>query len=373
MPDLTVQERDGPDLALPPVEQPRGLRYYFGTWSGRLIVVNTIVFVAMSVASHSVFLPTSDVLLLFGAKDPVGLAHWEFWRFFAPTFVHIGIIHFFFNTLGLYYIGYQLERILGSAWFLAIYLLSGTCGNVASSVFTVAISAGASGALFGLLGCGFYLERAIGGHIEKMTGQRPRRSIYGGMVVINVILGLAVPGIDNAAHLGGLLTGVLMTFVMVNLRPNRLRHQSKIIGWGTFSVYMLLTMTAAGVGMSTAFQGYRLAHAGMKYGATREGYHYLSQAIELEPRNLEYRIERARILLVDGDYTDAFDDVREAAKDTKMMPALEKLVQDLEKKGLMTQAWQLKRFLEHNQPAAQSSQAPTNGMARPTESPSRGP
>ena len=330
--DETVDEIvDGP--ILPPVRQPTGVQYYFGTWSGRLIIANTLVLLAMILIDHSIFLPSSAVLDAVGAKDPVAIANGEWWRFATPIFVHVGVIHFAFNTLGLFYIGYQLERVLGARWFMAVYLLSGIAGNISSSVFTVGMSAGASGALFGLLGSGYFLERTIGDHIKSVTGHRPRRSIYSGMVGINILLGFIVPGIDNAAHLGGLVVGVFIAFVMVNARPNQL--QAKNIPRALLATAVVSALAVAGVALGTnkKFVSSRLENAGDKAEVISQSYHFYSEVLKIDPLNSSVLIKRARILLLNGDTGSGMSDLRLAVLDEPAKDAILKLVLELKAAG----------------------------------------
>lgn len=340
--DRTVD--DAP--VLPAVYQPSGINYWLGTVSGRLMVINTAVFIVMSWQSGSFFLPTREVLLEFGAKDPVGLVRGEFWRFLTPVFVHIGIIHFFFNSMGLYYIGYQLERILGVRWFLLIYLWSGVFGNIASAVSSVAMSAGASGALFGLLGSGYVLERIVGRRIEEVTGRRPRRRIYAGMVVINVIFGLMIPGIDNAAHMGGLFTGALLTWTMLHLRPNRLTRRSKPLAMT--AIASLLSLCAVGIfaAVDPKLVVARFEHSAEQARSAQEGIYFLEQALLIMPGDRHLMVEKVKLLLMGSDPHDAITDIRELAADPGGIEELRRLKTDFERDGLLRQAKFLEFFLQ---------------------------
>lgn len=168
-------------------------------------------------------MPETDVLIGMGAKYILGLVDGEYWRFVTPIFVHIGIVHFLLNSFGLYVIGPQLEEIFGRRWFLAIYLGAGICGNACSAVANIAVSAGASGALFGLLGAGYYLERVVRKKIEQHTGRKVRRGVFGMLVVINIVIGFIIPGIDNAAHIGGLVAGIALANARISWLTNRPR------------------------------------------------------------------------------------------------------------------------------------------------------
>lgn len=334
---------DGP--VLPPVVQPVGVNYWLGTISGRLMVINTIVFLIMSWKSGSLLLPTRDVLLEFGAKDPVGLVRGEIWRFLTPVFVHIGVIHFFFNSMGLYYIGYQLERILGRRWFVAVYLGAGIFGNIASAVSSVAMSAGASGALFGLLGAGYVLERIVGRRIEQVTGRRPRRRIYAGMVVINIIFGLMIPGIDNAAHMGGLAAGMALTWSMLHVRPNRLTKRNKFAGYAAIVVLILAAL--AGIGMSTNSKLLvaRFEKFADSASSAPEGIYYLEQALRILPGDQHLIAEKIKLVLMSADPHDAIGDIRLLSGNPGGIEELRRLQHDFQRDGLSRQAKFLDFFL----------------------------
>ncbi len=338
--------------------QPTGLRYLFMTWTGRIIVINTIVYLAMGFKGGW-FTPDTELLLRFGAKDSVSLAQGDYWRFFTPVFVHIGLLHYVVNNLGLYYIGFPLERLLGWRWFLAVYLIAGVVGNVSSALFNVSMSAGASGALFGLLGCGFYFERVIGQRIAESTGTKPRTGVYSSMVIVNIMFGILVPGIDNAAHLGGLLGGILTTYTMTFMRPNQLREFNPVIARRIMIVSAIVLAAAMGVATSPRFVLYRLGSQAEKslkafdsgrnqqrYGS--EAYSYFTEALKIDPDNLEFLYQRGRLLFLSGKTNEALNEFRLPAGNAEYHQKLIILAQQLRDRGMVT--WQLERLLTHTQP-----------------------
>ncbi len=343
MQDQPSAQDDAP--VLPPVVQPVGINYWLGTISGRLMLVNTIVFLVMSWRSDSFFLPTREVLLEFGAKDPVGLVRGELWRFLTPIFVHIGVIHFFFNSMGLYYIGYQLERILGPRWFLLVYLGAGIFGNIASAVTSVAMSAGASGALFGLLGSGYVLENLVGRRIEEVTGRRPRRRIYAGMVVINIIFGLMIPGIDNAAHLGGLVTGCCLTWSMLHLRPNRLTTRSRPAALAVMTGLLLAAIGGATVSVDQNRLISRFEKSAEIARSAQEAIYFLEQALRVLPGDKHLLAERVKLVLMSANPHDAIGDIRGLLSNPEGADELRRLQRDFERDGLSRQAKFLDFFL----------------------------
>ena len=337
--------KEGP--LLPGMVQPKGLRYLFGTWSGRILIINGLVFLYICYLSGSVFTPDTTTLLALGAKDSVKLAQGELWRLIAPIFIHVGVIHFAFNSYFLYVVGFQLERLLGGPWFLAIYLISGIAGNIASATFSVNMSAGASSSLFGLLGAGFILERTIGTRIKKVTGRRPRNRAYAMTVVINSGLGLLIPFIDNSAHIGGLVAGVLLTAAMINLRPNNLHKRAPSLG---IAILLLLTsICCCGIYVSTSQQLVmnRLITAGDKSDDTDQKIYYYSQALALDQDIATVRIKRARALFAESKANYAFNDLRVVIIQGGHEAELTKFAEELDRQGLHAEAWELRQMLAH--------------------------
>jgi len=322
--------------------------YLIGTWTGRLILINTIVFLALCVVSGSVFMPDTQSLLLFGAKEPVLIAQGEVWRLFTPIFIHIGIIHFAFNNFMLHVIGQQLERVVGGAWFLAIYLSAGVVGNIASNLFTVNLSAGASGAIFGLLGLGFFLEYSIGNKIAHATGEKPKNRVYAMTVAINLAFGFMMPFVDNSAHVGGLIAGVALAFAMVNLRPNKIFVPKRNLG--IFVAMLLLVASLIGVfyAGSPQYLEKRLMQEAAESDDISVAFQLLSQTVLLNPHAKEARFQRAKLLLFNREEQAAIADLREIVEDESYRVRLEELVEKLTETGLVKQAWQLQRILAHS-------------------------
>ena len=168
-----------------------------------------LVFLAMTAAGGS---ENIRVLILFGAKVNSLIAAGQVWRLFTSTFLHIGLVHLVFNGYALYIFGIQVERLYGSARFLAIYLLAGLYGSLFSFAFGSELSAGASGAIFGLLGALLAFFRR---HRETF-GMWGRQQLLNLLVVagLNLVLGFTVPNIDILAHLGGLVSGAVLGWLL---------------------------------------------------------------------------------------------------------------------------------------------------------------
>jgi rhomboid protease GluP len=175
-----------------------------------LIAINVVVFAAMIVAGAGVFEPNARVHVLWGSNLVPVTVDGEWWRLATSMFLHFGIVHLLVNMWVLYSNGRMVERLFGSTRFLILYLVAGVCGSLASAAWNPAVnSAGASGAIFGVLG-------GLGSFLVAKRFRVPREVIraqsksVGAFVLFNVFNGLAHQGIDNAAHLGGLVGGFLI-------------------------------------------------------------------------------------------------------------------------------------------------------------------
>ncbi len=167
-----------------------------------LLGANVVVWLALEAAGGS---QDPTVLFRFGAKFGPAIADGEYWRLFVPIFLHIGFFHLLTNSIGLLIFGRIVESLFGSVSFAAIYLLAGVLGNVASYAAGPTLGAGASGAVFGIVGAyGAYMI------LNRRTLKQMGGSSLGGLgllVLINLVFGFSIAGIDNWAHLGGLAGG----------------------------------------------------------------------------------------------------------------------------------------------------------------------
>ncbi len=140
----------------------------------------------------------------FGAISAPAIKAGEIWRLLTGTFLHAGIIHLFVNMYSLAVIGSQLENFIGKKKFLIVYIISAISGSLMSCLFSDNLSVGASGAIFGLLGSILY----FGYHYRLYLGNVLRAQIIP-LILMNLFLGFMISGIDNAAHIGGLIGGYL--------------------------------------------------------------------------------------------------------------------------------------------------------------------
>ncbi|HVW89403.1 MAG TPA: rhomboid family intramembrane serine protease [Gaiellaceae bacterium] len=185
-----------------------------------LIGINVAVAIAEFASGRSASFTNNTIFLhgsLFaslsydGFSAPVGVAHGEWWRLVTSMFLHANFLHIAMNMYSLYYAGSILEQVIGRWRFGLLYLASGIAGSAGALVWSPNTpTLGASGAIFGILGALFVLERR--GNIHS-GGQ------IAGLIVINLVITFALSSyISVGAHVGGLIGGVLLMFALVNFR-----------------------------------------------------------------------------------------------------------------------------------------------------------
>lgn len=156
----------------------------------------------------------------------------EYYRLVTGMFLHGGFFHLLFNCYALYLIGAQVESLLGKFKFLIIYLFSGICGSLFSMIFGGnAASIGASGAIFGLMGSLCY----FGYHYRVYLGNIVKSQIIP-LIFLNLMLGFITPGVDNFAHIGGLIGGTLITIALGV--KDKSSNFEKINGWIITGIFL---------------------------------------------------------------------------------------------------------------------------------------
>lgn len=182
--------------------------------TGTIVAVNVAIFLFMLARGVSPMKPTAEELLAWGANFGPRTLNGEPWRLLTSMFLHFGVIHIGFNMWILWDAGRLVERMVGNVGFLLMYLYSGLMGSLASLIWDpVAVGAGASGAVFGVFGAllGFVVLRSDSVPAELL--RHFRRSVLT-FLVFNLIIGLSIPGIGLAAHLGGMAAGFVCGLVL---------------------------------------------------------------------------------------------------------------------------------------------------------------
>ena len=175
-----------------------------------LIAINVIVYLMLALASKSLNIGI-DTILLAGAENRAFIElTGEYWRIFTAMFLHFDLMHIGLNMLSLFFIGPMVEMVYGKWRYLVIYLGSGIIGGIVSYFFSdpLAVAAGASGAIFGIfgaLGVFYLMNRAARGAIGNWLF----------WLGINIAWGFFLPGIGLADHIGGLIAGMLLSFLLI--------------------------------------------------------------------------------------------------------------------------------------------------------------
>lgn len=230
-------------LKLPPpttTEQIKGIFSIFIPKKGffvtpLLLDINILLFILMAISGVNIILPDSESLLKWGANFRPLTLEGEGWRLLTNCFLHIGIVHLLMNMYALLYIGVLLEPLLGRTRFISAYLLTGLTASIASLWWhELIISAGASGAIFGMYGV--FLAMLTTNLVEKTTRKALLTSIAI-FVGYNLIYGLK-GGIDNAAHIGGLIGGIIIGYAFIPglKKPEDVKLKLSTIGMLTFVI-----------------------------------------------------------------------------------------------------------------------------------------
>lgn len=174
-----------------------------------LLLINIVVFALMNIIGNGS--EDNATLVKFGAIVPDLVKGGEYYRLITSAFLHIGIAHIVANMYSLFILGPNIEYFYGKGKYICIYLYSAIMGSLFTLIFQSShtISAGASGAIFGLLGSLLYFGFNYRGYLgNKIIGE-----IFP-VVIINLFISFAIPGISAAAHIGGLIGGVSASFML---------------------------------------------------------------------------------------------------------------------------------------------------------------
>ena len=192
-----------------------------------IIGINVLVFLAMVVAGVGIFEPTVGDLAKWGGNFKPYTTSGDWWRLLPSVFVHAGLLHLAFNMYALLMIGLYLEPMLGKWRYAAAYLCAGIISSIASIWWhdKQIVSVGASGAIFGLYGVFLALLST------RLIPHKMRKSLLqsiGIFIVFNLAYGAGSKGVDNAAHIGGLLSGLLIA-TCIFLRCGSRWHKGRAV------------------------------------------------------------------------------------------------------------------------------------------------
>jgi rhomboid protease GluP len=317
------------DARQPVIAAPWVRRESSFTLTHVLFGANIAVFLAMALASGSIMDFNGEVMVRFGANFGPFTLSGEWWRLCTYMFLHGGLMHIAFNMWCLWDLGALCESLYGRWTYAAIYLITGVAAGLASVGWNPGtLSVGASGAIFGLAGAliaSFYLGEFS---VPRVAIQGTLRSLLF-FVGFNVLFGTMMSGIDNAAHGGGLVSGLILGALIARVAPqpdNLLRRASVLL-------FMVLIVGGAalgihrwrGSGMHFGRSGMdarenvdrmigelqkkvkqspddasahdALARAYLTKGQFSEGQSELKRVLDLQPQNTKARMELGAVLL----------------------------------------------------------------------------
>ena len=189
-----------------------------------LIIINVAVFLILTVSGN-----TNDTMFMIqhGAMyEPLITQDHEYYRLLICIFLHFGVEHLANNMVMLGALGWNLELETGKIRFLLIYFISGIGGNILSLLMSriqgnYAVSAGASGAIYGLMGALVYVVIANRGRLGRLSS---RGMLF--MVALGLYFGFTSSGVDNTAHIGGLVCGFLLAVVLYRRKKQDFRWEA---------------------------------------------------------------------------------------------------------------------------------------------------
>ncbi|MGV3459405.1 MAG: rhomboid family intramembrane serine protease [Flavobacterium sp.] len=238
--DILIQEPQGGIESLFSIFKP--VEGYFVT--PILLIANIIVFAVMIFSGINFFQPSPESMMEWGANFKPLTLNGEEYRIFTNIFLHFGIFHLALNMYALAYIGFLLEPVIGKLKFITCYILAGIMASIASLYWNDnVVSAGASGAIFGMYGV--FLVLLTTDVIDKSVQKQLLISI-GVFIGINLLSGFSKSGIDNAAHIGGVIGGGLLGATLLISLKNPGNHKLKLASFGAAAVVTII-ITVAGV------------------------------------------------------------------------------------------------------------------------------
>lgn len=270
-----------------------------------LININILIFIVMLISGVHILMPENQDLLNWGANFRPLTLEGQWWRLFTACFLHIGVLHLLLNMYALLYIGLLLEPYLGKTRFLAAYFISGIAASITSLWwYDLTISAGASGAIFGMYGV--FLALLTTNLLDKSA----KKALFMSIAVFigyNILNGLKPnSGLDNAAHIGGILSGLIIGFAFV---PSLKQFENKAIKFsiiGTLTIALLVSSSIVYKTLPNDFKKYEekmkefvlIESMALEVYSLPDGTPNENILLELKERGLYYWNENLK--LIDG-------------------------------------------------------------------------
>jgi rhomboid protease GluP len=211
-----------------------------------ILGINVAVFLGMTLSSSTVMDFPVRELVTWGANVGALTFSGEWWRLLTSVFVHGGLLHIAFNMWCLWNLGQLCESLYGRWTYAAIYLICGVGASLASASFhPYTPSVGASGAIFGLAGALIAAFKLGEFSVPRSALSGTLRSL-GAFVVYNLIFGAIIPGIDNTAHIGGLITGLIVGALIALIAPQQDQGPRRV------AAFLVVILALAGGAIATA-------------------------------------------------------------------------------------------------------------------------
>jgi rhomboid protease GluP len=288
-----------------------------------LIGANLLVFGLMLGNGAGLWHAQNNIQLAWGANFGPATQDGQWWRLGSALFLHFGLIHLTMNLWALWDGGQLVERMFGHLRFIIIYLASGLCGNLLSLVIqgNEAVSGGASGAIFGVYGA---LLVFVWRERQQLNPGEFRWLFWGGLgfSAVSITLGLIIPGIDNSAHIGGLVAGCLlgMLFGRALTASNPWRWQDRVLSGSLLAGVIIYLAT------HIPPPAYRWSD---ELAARQEISQFLSEEVSIQTKWQDIiRQDRERSLSLDqlatrveSEITEYYDDSLEQLSQLQISPA----------------------------------------------------
>jgi rhomboid protease GluP len=263
----TVSSEPEPDAAMTEPVSGQGMAPAVVTWF--LIAVNVAVFAAMVLTGVSPVDPVVPEVLKWGADFAPNTLTGEWWRLLTCMFIHFGIAHIVLNLWVLAGVGPLVERMAGHGSFLLLYIFSGLSGSLISLFWNpLLVSAGASGAIFGVYGIllALLLRQHSTQHLQSLSALR-NRSL--GFLLYNLAYGMFQENIDSAAHIGG-LAGGFVGGIIFRLLCRNTQNQPRLIQQILFCLIAVPLIVSGAIFVAQHHQHLIAAHNELETFATVE-------------------------------------------------------------------------------------------------------
>jgi rhomboid protease GluP len=321
------------------------IRRYWPVATYVILGLNIFIFLLMTLAGGST---NSEVLLDFGASYAPYFHRGEYWRAVMPMFLHIGWLHLLVNSYALYILGPILERVYGYGRFALLYVACGVGSSFLSMRMSSNVAAGASGAIFGIAGAMLTTGLLHRYAVPPRWGRAFGRGILP-FIVLNLIFGFVIPGIDNWGHIGGLICGLALPVLFSPPGRDRLPGAyEKPPSQTAVAIPVLvvaLAMAATANSYWTSRSVTRLLVAGQhlrEQNLSEKALERFKEAARRAPRDERPLLHLGSLYLQRGQINEAVQTYREALRLSPELPQAQLgLAASLQRKGEVAEAQQL--------------------------------